>query len=163
MTDPTKNDGNPTDLAITRYMYLDGKGINAVDMRKKYLKIDEEPFNSDRKRMSAWIKDDEGKALIVMKGASELVLNSCSDLIDLRTGYKIPMDEALKKEVASEITHFAEKALRTIAICYKYSTSYDKDKKDDNGVLEDESTGFTLVGIAGIRDVIRPEVPKAVA
>ena len=78
MTDPTKSDGNPTDLAITRYMYLEGKGINAVDMRKKYAKVDEVPFNSDRKRMSAWIKDDTGRPMIVMKGASELVLNSCS-------------------------------------------------------------------------------------
>ena len=35
MTDPTKSDGNPTELAITRYMYLEGKGINTVDMIKK--------------------------------------------------------------------------------------------------------------------------------
>ena len=97
-----------------------------------------------------------------MKGASELVLNSCSNLIDLSSGEKLPIDDALKAEVISEITKFATKALRTIAICYKYSDSYNKDKTDANGVLDDESTGFTLVGIAGIRDVIRPEVPHAV-
>lgn len=163
MTDPTKNDGNPTDLAITRYIYLDGKGVNAVNMREKYPKVDEEPFNSDRKRMSAWIKDDSGKNLIVMKGASELVLNSCKDIIDLKTGEKMNIDEAMKKTVIDEIEGFAKKALRTIAICYKYSDSYDKERKDSTGVLDDESSGFTLVGIAGIRDVIRPEVPSAVA
>ena len=163
MTDPTKSDGNPTDLAITRYMYLEGKGINAVDMRKKYAKVDEVPFNSDRKRMSAWIKDDEGRPLIVMKGASELVLNSCSHLIDLGTGEKIVIDEAIKADVLSAINKFAKKALRTIAICYKYSDSYDKKNADANGVLKDETSDYVLVGIAGIRDVIRPEVPNAVA
>ena len=29
-------------------------------------------------------------------------------------------------------------------------------------MLDDETKGFTLLGIAGIRDVIRPEVPHAV-
>lgn len=31
--------------------------------------------------------------------------------------------------------------------------------KDDKGVLAYETGGFTLIGIAGIKDVIRPEVP----
>ena len=36
--------------------------------------------------MSVWIKDDEGKKLIVMKGASELIIESCKDLLDLNSG-----------------------------------------------------------------------------
>lgn len=162
MTDPTSDSGNPTDLAITRYIYLDGAGVNAVEMRKKYPKVDEEPFNSDRKRMSAFIKDDEGKSMIVMKGASELVLKCCSKMINLGTGDLIDLNPEAVQDVEEAITNFAKQALRTIAICYKYSDSYDKEKADENGVLEDESTGFVLVGIAGIRDVIRTEVPMAV-
>lgn len=162
MTDPTKNDGNPTDLAITRYMFLEGKGVNAVSMREKYPTIEEEPFNSDRKRMSKFIKDDDGKTMIVMKGASELVLACCNKLIDLKTGEMIDINPAVRIEIESAITHFAETALRTIAICYKYSDSYDKENKDKNGVLKDEEEGFTLIGIAGIKDLIRPEVPSAI-
>jgi len=132
-------------------------------MRKKHPMIEEEPFNSNRKRMSVWVKDDEGKKLIVMKGASELIIESCKDLLDLNSGEKLPIDQALKAKVLDEITRFAEKSLRTIAICYKHSNSYEKSKRDDNGVLDDEKSGFTLIGIAGISDVIRPEVPNAIA
>ena len=161
-TDPKTGTGNPTDLAITRYMYLDGAGKDAAVMRTKYPKIQEEPFNSTRKRMSAQVQDDEKNLLIIMKGASELMVDCCKDMINLQTGEKIVIDEAVKEDIVNSINGFARQALRTIVLCYKYTDSYNKDAKDDKDVLEDEKSGFTMVGIAGIRDVIRTEVPNAV-
>lgn len=163
MTDPKEAEGNPTDLAITRYMYLEGKGVDACEMREKYPKIKEEPFNSDRKRMSSFVKNTKGEHMIVMKGASELVLGCCDNIIDLKTGEKRDLDTAARQEALEAINNYAVGALRTIAVCYKMTNSYDKDNKDKNGVLNDEKTGFTLIGISGIRDVIRTEVPDAVA
>lgn len=58
--------------------------------------------------------------------------------------------------------------MRTIGFAYKDLKSgeggHTHEDKDEDGVLHlVEKTGFTLVAIAGIKDIIRPEVPDAVA
>ena len=59
----------------------------------------------------------------------------------------------------------ARKALRTICIAYKdlgVRLNSKFDKKDHNGVYEAEMEDFILVGILGIKDILRQEVPLAV-
>jgi len=75
--------------------------------------------------MSAYIKDDQGRPLIVMKGASELVLDCCENMIDLKSGDLVPLNSATKNEVERAISTYAKGALRTIALCYRYSNTYD--------------------------------------
>lgn len=158
--DPDKESGNPTEMAILRYIKSCGVPINSF--RERYQKISEEPFSSDRKRMSTLVKNDDGRELMLIKGASELILESCENLLNLENGEIIKIDQAVKEEISNAITSFAQKSLRTIGIAYSYPEFYDKTKKDKNGVLECESKGLTLVGICGIKDVIRPEVPIAI-
>ena len=38
----------------------------------------------------------------------------------------------------------------------------DVEDRDERGILKVEKDGFTLLGICGIKDIIRPEVPNAV-
>ena len=60
----------------------------------------------------------------------------------------------------------ADKALRTISIAYKDVDSIDTSEfknKDSKGVFDVETSGFTLVGVLGIKDILRQEVPAAVA
>lgn len=162
-SDPAKKKGNnATDLAVTRYLHMGGKGMYAPSMRKQFPPISFEPFNSSRKRMSTFIEDSQGKKIMLIKGASEIIVNSCEKLHDLKTGDIIPIDEAVRQEIEEAIEGFAKTALRTIGLAYKYTDEYDNTKKDEHGVLEVESEGLTLIGIAGIRDVLRPEVPNAV-
>ena len=47
-------------------------------------------------------------------------------------------------------------------MAYKTVQNIDTKSKDEKGVLLAEKSDFVLVGIAGIKDVIRPEVPEAV-
>jgi len=108
------------------------------------------------------IKDDDGKLLMLIKGASELILETCDSLIDMKSGKISKIGEAEKEEIKKNIEKFASMSLRTIGIGYATGVNYDKTKKDANGVLECESRGITFIGILGIMDVIRPEVPKAV-
>ena len=56
------------------------------------------------------------------------------------------------------------KALRTIGLCYKEVdiNQLDMENKDEKNLYEFEKSGFTMVGIAGIRDIIRGEVPKSI-
>lgn len=58
----------------------------------------------------------------------------------------------------------AKKALRTIAVAYK-EIEYDKidlETTDENDLYNFEISDFILIGICGIKDIIRPEVPGAV-
>lgn len=160
LDDPNKESGNPTDMAILKYMLA--CNVNAVEVRQRFPKEFMEPFTSDRKRMSTLIRDN-GKGVLLVKGASELILKSCSQLLDLRSGQLIPIDAYLRKEVDTAILNFARQSLRTIGLAFKYTQNLDTKTKDSKGVLKEESEGLILVGIAGIKDVIRPEVPDSVA
>ena len=162
LDDPNKENGNPTDLAILKYM-LNNCGVDAVDVRSRYDKVFMEPFTSDRKRMSTILRTPKGN-IMLLKGASELIAQSCEAVIDLRSGNIRPYDSQMKSAVNQAIIAFARNALRTIGLAFKFvPAGLDVDSKDDKGVLLAESSGFTLLGIAGIKDIIRPEVPKAVA
>lgn len=56
----------------------------------------------------------------------------------------------------------AHEALRTICLAYKYiQETDDTDFKDNLGVYNIEKSELVLLGIFGIVDVIRQEVPKA--
>ena len=158
--EPTATSGNPTELAIIKYLHRCKVDITGI--RQKYKKIADEPFSSDRKRMSTLIKDHQGRELMVISGASELILEGCDKLQDLKTGNIREIGHAERDEIKDAITKFAEQSLRTIGLAYSYPKKYDKTDKDANGVLTCESSGLTLVGICGIKDIIRPEVPGAI-
>jgi Ca2+ transporting ATPase len=158
--EPGATSGNPTELAIIKY--LDRCGVDIKGIRQKYKKVADEPFSSDRKRMSTLIKDHQGKELMVISGASELILEGCDKLQDLKSGEIKQIGHAERDEIKDAITKFAEKSLRTIGLAYSYPAKYDKNEKDANGVLTCESSGLTLIGICGIKDIIRPEVPGAI-
>lgn len=158
--EPDAKSGNPTELAIIKYLHRCKVDITGI--RQKYKKIADEPFSSDRKRMSTLIKDHQGRELMVISGASELILEGCDKLQDLKTGNIREIGHAERDEIKDAITKFAEQSLRTIGLAYSYPKKYDKTDKDKNGVLACESSGLTLIGICGIKDIIRPEVPGAI-
>jgi len=74
------------------------------------------------------------------------------------------MDESLRGRLEQAINSFASKALRTIGLCYKKveSSSLDLEDTNEHDVWKHEETGFTLIGIAGIKDIIRNSVPDSV-
>lgn len=52
----------------------------------------------------------------------------------------------------------ADKALRTLCIAYKdlaVKSGPEFENKDSKGVYEVETSGFVLVGILGIKDILR--------
>lgn len=160
LDDPAKESGNPTDLAILKYM--NSCNSNALQIRGRYEKTFMEPFTSDRKRMSTLIQTQGGQVFL-LKGASELIVKSCESILDLQAGRQLPIDPVMRKNIEMAILGFAKQSLRTIGLAFKMVTHLDTKTKNKSGVLAEEERGFTLIGIAGIKDVIRPEVPEAVA
>lgn len=166
-------ESNATDKAILK-MY-ERFGYNVEDMRDKHIP---EPFirfqfTSKRKKMGTVltnITDSETgyDKRVVVKGASEIVLDSCEFYID-EHGKKHSLPEQMKKEIKKNVIEsFAKDAYRTICVAYKDLEAgeggQDHDEEDEDGLSRRvEKSGLTCLCILGISDVIRPEVPDAVA
>jgi len=66
-------------------------------------------------------------------------------------------------ETQQAITNYAKKSLRTIGMAYvDLPDVYDLQSKDKKKCLHIELSGLTLIGVCGIKDIIRQEVPDAV-
>jgi Ca2+ transporting ATPase len=77
---------------------------------------------------------------------------SSTKLVKLDSAKKI----SLKNDV---IFKFADSALRTLAICYKdLDPNFNINKIDERAFDSD----LTLIAIAGIKDPLRKEIPKAI-
>ncbi len=161
--------GSQTDYAFVHLLHNLNEKI--FDTKNKELKGEEVkkrfPFSSSRKKMSSIISTDKFTLgnVIFQKGASEIVLNSCRFFLDPNTNEpSVITDEKLHlfKDI---IKTFADQALRTICMAYKDITeeqSHGYKVKDENGNNIIENDGFTLIGIFGIKDQLRPNVAEAV-
>ncbi|CEM28830.1 unnamed protein product [Vitrella brassicaformis CCMP3155] len=157
--------GSPTECALLQYMRMLDYDYSAI--RKDYEDkiVHQEQFTSDRKMMTTVVRLPDGKLRIFTKGASERVLRLCSSRIDQAGNlHRLGMMEIERIEQAI-IQKLASQALRTIAIAYR--------DIDENALPDwrdpDPNTGFfkmesdmTILGITGIRDPVRDEVPEAV-
>lgn len=115
-----------------------------------------------RKRMSSVINSD-GKRILLVKGASEMVLASCNKFISKKTGQIRKIDEDLLATMKGAIKSMADNALRTIVLAYKeLKDNEDLETKDHLGVFDVETKDLTCLAIFGIKDILRQEVPGAV-
>ena len=160
--DPNKKDGNPTEMAILKYMK--SCNFDVVDHRSKYHQVFQAVFSSDRKRMSTIVKMDNGKHFIFMKGASEYMIEVCDEFLEFDTGNVLKMNYDLKNELEASVTAMATQALRTIGLCYKEIDldEIDLENKDQRGIFHFEKDGFTMEGNLCIKDIIRKEVPLSI-
>jgi len=159
--------GSKTEIALLEF--LQNKNENYQTIRQQYtsptsIKF---PFSSQRKRMSLILENVENglpsRKRMHIKGASEIVLESCTHFHSFEEDRIIPITETIKKQIESEIENMATKALRTICIAYKeISGDEDLATRDDKNVYEVEKNDFILLGVLGIRDILRKEVKDAV-
>lgn len=155
--------GNASELALLKY--LSACGIQVSAYREKAGYDTRYPFSSKRKRTSTVVKDDRSKLghYVFMRGASEYILEACSHIKDLKTGAskKITADD--KKSATDAIHDMATNGLRTITVAYKETDdSYLDEKAGENGCFPFEQEGFVLMGIYGIKDVLRYGVADAI-
>lgn len=126
------------------------------------------PFSSTRKRMSTIIENATGKGgydkRMFIKGAPEYIISTCNRYID-ENGTVQPLTDVVKGTLNNVIELYAKEALRCILCAYKDVQQGEcGPKHSDGGAVKDiETSGFTIICIFGIMDIIRAEVPKAVA
>jgi len=111
-------------------------------------------FSSARKRMSTRVPLSSGGYRYFCKGAAEMVVDICTKRM-LPNGQIESLGNNERKQIVSVIALFADEALRTICIAYK-----DSDKEFDD--VEEAEAGLTMIGLVGIEDPVRDEVPQAI-
>lgn len=150
-------------------------GTNMEDLKKKHNVLDSFdgkirfPFSSSRKRMSTIIENAKGDGSydkrLLIKGASEMILKCCNTYVN-ESGQVAPLDDNTTAQVLTIIDTYAKNALRTIAVAYRDlqpgECGEKHDEPNDADLKDSETSNLTLIGILGIYDVIRSEVPDAV-
>ena len=133
--------GEPTEMAIVDVATRNEK--NKEELYKLMPRINEIPFDSDRKMMTTIHRLEKNKYRIITKGAPDVLLNRC-----------IGVDKA---KVQKENEQMANKALRVIAIAYK-----DVDILPANIESSSIESNLNFVGLMGMIDPPRDGVKEAV-
>ena len=162
LEDPTQKRGNPTEMALLKYMMM--CKIDVLARRSQCKKIFQATFTSDRKRMSTIVELENGKTFAFLKGASEYILETSDFFHDMESNSVTPMNYQKKKDFEAAIEKMAKKALRTIGLAYKEVNvqQLNLENPDERGIFDYEKGGFNIIGVCGIKDVIRPEVPESI-
>jgi len=135
--------GDPTEISM-KVLSLKGK----ID--QSFEKMDEIPFDSDRKMMSV-IGKREGKIIAFIKGAPDVLLRNASHV--LLNGEVKPI-ATMKDKIENQNEDFAKNALRVLGVAYKeLNEGYDIDKVEKD---------YTYIGLVGIIDPARDEVKDAI-
>ncbi|MGB9079757.1 MAG: cation-transporting P-type ATPase, partial [Desulfuromonadaceae bacterium] len=134
--------GDPTEAAL--YRYAKERVVTAVE------RLDETPFDSERKRMATLHRVD-GRLFVLVKGAGESLLPLCDSLS--RDGGTIPLDNVALEGLAGRQRDMATGGLRVIALAFRELDAFPA------GPLPEE--GLTFAGFMGLEDPPRPEVPLA--
>ena len=138
--------GDATELALLeqgeKYGFL-------KEEQEEYLpRLQEIPFDSDRKMMTTFHEGMRGKTVSFTKGAPDVVLKRCT-YIRTRNGEE-RITALHQREIERAIRSMSAETLRTLAVAMAKGT---------DGPTEED---LTFLGLVGMHDPVRPEAVKAV-
>jgi len=143
--------GDPTEGALL--VAAAKAGLTEEILSKTYLRIDELPFDSERKCMSVVCVDNRGETYMFTKGAPDVVIKKCTKIYTSRG--VLDITPALKAGVMRINDKMAGEALRVIGVAYKKLDSR-------NFSLKESEKELIFVGLAGMIDPPRKEAFEAV-
>ncbi len=151
---------NLLDVAVLEHTDLH----DYLKVEEDFQKIDEIPFDFQRRRMSVILEEKNGKHLLICKGAVEEMLQVCSNAfnpgedsqLQITSDRIVPMDDAMRKVVLNTSKKLNEDGLRVLLVAIKeyeerpltYSVS------DENNLI--------LTGFIGFLDPAKPSAKPAI-
>ena len=145
--------GDPTEIAFLDYSEKLNQPYRAI--RQQFPRLQELPFDSDRKLMST-LHEIDGEHLLLTKGGPDIVFGrSTKVLIDDQV---VPLTDEIRNKLQHQNEEFSKRALRVLAFAYRPLT----DIQSRELTLEDENE-LILVGLMAMIDPPRKEVKQAVA
>lgn len=137
--------GNPTEGALL--LWLNGRGVNYLDVRENIQVVDSLPFSTENKYMVTIVKSPIlGKKVAYVKGAPEILLD------------KSNIDKSSREAFEKVLSNYQKRAMRTLALAYM-----ELGEKDDiitDGKLNVDSLRF--VGVFALHDDIREGVKESI-
>lgn len=129
-------------------------GMCLEELNKSRPRLQEIPFDSDRKRMTTFHPYEDGY-IACIKGAPDVMLNLSNRI--LKNGEILDLTEADREQIL-EINHeMASQALRVLAFAFKLENELPKDPKP-----EEVEKDMIFVGLVGMIDPARPEAKEAI-
>ena len=144
--------GDPTEGAL---IYLaQAFGIDHEDLEETYPRLFEQPFDSDRKRMTT-VHRIQDRNIAYTKGAVDELLHLCTHMLTA-AGVR-PMTETDRRQILSLCNQMSEQALRVLGFAMR-TLEHIPGEEDDSVECD-----LTFVGITGMIDPPRKEVARSVA
>lgn len=144
-----KSYGDPTEIALVDY--VNSFGIEEEDLRAEIPRIDEIPFDSDRKLMST-VHNINGKRLLLTKGALDSILPKTKYIYNSFGKKEFTPDEY--KKIASINERLSNDGLRVLAFAFKGIDNVKATKSLEND--------FIFAGLISMMDPPRDESKQAV-
>lgn len=113
---------NLMDISIIERTEQESTGETGLqELSTNYVKVDEIPFDFERRRMSVVVADKRGKTQMITKGAVEEML-SISSYAEYR-GKVEPLTDLIKSEILSTVDRLNDEGMRVIAVAQKTNPS----------------------------------------
>jgi Ca2+-transporting ATPase len=152
--------GNTTEGALLRWARE--AGVEYGERRASFPLLYQMHFSSDRKRMTS-VADIEGKLVVFMKGAPEIILERCTHQLDAN-GEMAPLSASDRSALATQLKEAAGRAMRTLAFAHReLAADMPRDEDSLHNRRDEYEHGLVYAGFVAIRDPLRPEVPEAIA
>lgn len=143
--------GDPTEIALLESSFK--LNILKEKLEKDFKRIDEIPFDSDRKLMTTVNLVDNNKARVFTKGALDSILSICNKISI--NGKLLDFTKECKAKVLENSNIMSDKALRVLAFAYK-------DISKENIVLDSLEKDLVFIGMVGMIDPPRLEVKDSI-
>ena len=142
--------GDPTEIALLESSFK--LNILKKKLEKDFKRIDEIPFDSDRKLMTT-VNLVDNKARVFTKGALDSILSICNKISI--NGKLLDFTKEYKAKVLENSNIMSDKALRVLAFAYK-------DISKENIVLDSLEKDLVFIGMVGMIDPPRLEVKDSI-
>jgi len=146
--------GDPTEAA---FLVAERK-LGVTERRvRRFERVAEIPFTSERKRMSTIEKDHEqgDSQVLITKGAPDVLLGRCTRV---RMGTDVvELTDVIRQRILADVAELSSDALRTLAVAYRPLIEGETAKPS-----EDLEQDLIFVGTVGIIDPPRPEAAVAI-
>ena len=138
--------GNPTEGALL--LWLRKMGLDYLSLRNGVERNSEVPFTTERKYMATLVRRTDGKQMLYVKGAPEIVCGLCR-----RMAGNID-----KEKLTKILKTYQSQAMRTLGFAIQ-------EVKDGEIAIRDGelvADNLCMIGVVAISDPVRTDVPPAV-
>lgn len=150
--DATSEIGDPTEIALVNLSEIH-YNQSGKELKNRYPRISEIPFDSDRKLMST-VHNIDGKVMMFTKGALDSILPKTKKILVNGEVRDITSEDI--KNIEKVNMEFAQTGLRVLTFAYQILES-------EKEITREDEDNFIFIGLTAMIDPPREESKEAVA